>query len=324
MRKFDVKKLVSFNGKIPASAVVMVTPEMAKFWKKAYHFKGQRKLRRDHVEYIKAEIEAGEMDVSAMHFAANQSGVYQVDGMHRIEAIIETGIAIYVAIIVHPARAADVYSKMDIGGSRSPADMYAAKELGKELGISRKDLSCTHRAARMVFEGWKGRKKLPSRITEVFIREFAEEFKLFSDHTKGGLQPRSKRMRRGDISGIALITYRYNPAAAEEFWKGVSHDDMLPKGDPRKALGNWIDRAPTTGGRYFATGCTQVPAWGAASICAQAWKKFLDGEKWDFVPEQKFTGSPHIAVAGTPYDSLLDGNGMFDVDGEVSMSIAAG
>jgi hypothetical protein len=61
-------------------------------------------------------------------------------------------------------------------------------------------------------------------------------------------QPRAitRLLTRQAVVAVALVTYRFSPQAAQEFWRGVASDDRLGQKDPRKALLLYlIDKSPT-------------------------------------------------------------------------------
>src|SRR5690606_17350845 len=97
------------------------------------------------------------------------------------------------------------------------------------------------------------------------------------------------RLYNQGCSAVALVTLKYQPEVATEFWKGLAEDDALAKGDARKTLLDDMKR------RRLETGANNQSAL-TASI---AWNAWFDHRRLSIV---KIAPNAKVRIAGTPFD----------------------
>lgn len=95
-----------------------ITPEIAAEYLK--HNTNNRNIRTSHVEYLSNAIKRGEWVLSHQGIAFNEHGVL-IDGQHRLQAIIKSGIA--VQMLVSRNVGSDVFKVTDGHARRSYGDI---------------------------------------------------------------------------------------------------------------------------------------------------------------------------------------------------------
>ena len=322
--EYNVLKITSLGRKERAAEPVLCTPDMARAWRDAYSFSGQRSLRPDHIAQMSEAMSEGRFEDTPFQFAIEgKNPPALIDGNNRLHAIIDSDTSVWATISVRRVESAALsYSKIDRGRTRTAADAYAAMQLAKRLGISNPELNRLHAAVRNIHNGWNTRIKNDIETTARWCTEYVNEYKAFLSDVNGGDAGTVRLMYKGDILGVALLTYRYSPMKARRFWIDVSHDDGLAAGDPAKALSKWILVNPyATGGRYHGLGLRPMPKWGYAKVCADLWRKSILGEEVKTIRSPGAGAKFQVVVEDTPYDTDKSDFGISDYD---SYGMAAG
>jgi len=99
---------------------------------------------------------------------------------------------------------------------------------------------------------------------------------------------RSKLMTQG-VTAVALVTLRYQPALAADFWGGLALNDGLRRHDPRAML------LADFGTRRLNVGAVNQ----GAAAAAVAWNAFFAGR--DLGSLKVYQDRP-VIISGTPFD----------------------
>jgi hypothetical protein len=222
-----------------------------------------------------------------------------LNGHHRLAAQAESGQVIQWTIAVHDCRtvadAEALYWSFDTTTrARTNETILSAIGFDEKLGTSKTIAEAMYRAAPFLANGlYFGRvdtgfvaRMIDTRLETAL--QFAREARLYEEAIAQA-PPRIKtRLHTVGAVAVGVVTLRYQPEKAFEFWNGVALNDGLRRGDPRHTYVNLIGGAQAKKG----TG-----SW-TANAAAQAWRAFYIDQTLLIL---RVNDKPQVAVAGTPY-----------------------
>ena len=95
---------------------------------------------------------------------------------------------------------------------------------------------------------------------------------------------------RASVLSIALVTYRFQPEMAHDFWPRLARDSGLIEGDPAHTLLRWLRETPA---RHYDNGSY-------ARHVAAAWNAAYEGRQLFRLLARQPTQP--LLVAGTPHE----------------------
>lgn len=285
------------NRKV-ASEWVDLTPTVAEKWLGQNH--DNRNLRRPKVLTYARDMRNGEWTTSGQPIQFDWNGNL-IDGQHRCEAVIESGVTIRVLVV----KGLDPKAKqvIDTGIKRSPADALKFAGYSTNLPI----LGGAARIALLRDSGYL-RTALSHGTPDVSNAEIVSWMDV---HQEAAFAAELAKKTAKNI-GIAPSPWAYclwefellNGAVAVEFatsmseWRGLSG-----KGDPRVAM--------LTAFRKAAEGVRRVPQTGESIYIAfRAWNAWVTGKKLTSVIARGATGTGNdIPKLVRPTAAFLNGFG---------------
>ena len=236
--------------------IVEVSPETAERWLKS-QFEGQRRLRDHHVYLLAQEMESGTfIPHSSIVFADHGGKSYLIDGQHRLQAITLYGKPVKMPVLRRRAESlkevGEWYSSIDQGLKRSAGDAIRAQGLASELSLTERQTARLSGAVRQIATGFldataglgsakKARVRARSNAyVSALMRRWSTEAQTYFSIIQGGEQSNYYLFERASVMACALLTLRYVPEKAKEFWGGAARDDGLARHDPRKRFLVWL------------------------------------------------------------------------------------
>jgi len=147
---------------------MFITPEEAENWLKLSH-QNQRKLNPRRVELYASEMAQGRFQTTPDAIAFNKTG-YLINGMHRLQAIVTSGVSISQFVASNLSDESFVYT--DQGQSRSK------KQLLKSYGLESIHADALFVIAKKRFGGNLSGGYTNKKITNTDFLNIAEEFKV--------------------------------------------------------------------------------------------------------------------------------------------------
>ena len=182
---------------------------------------------------------------------------------------------------------------MDIGAARNNFDGLHA--LGTFDGITTSCRSATVSAVRRIYSGMVSiaREKKSAEELNEMVTPWLELSRQYYE-TINGL-PNSQYLKSARILAVALVTLRYQPVIAGEFWNSIASDDGVSQTDPRKHLIRQItDRNSfiknTSGGQDKRSALYIAKCWDLHFNSKQAQRITIDEKS-------------SVVITGTPYDA---------------------
>lgn len=288
-----------------------VTPNQASVWLKDCAFPGQRRLRPWHVKELENEMRKGRflpvMPVGLVDCTDGKS--YLVNGQHTLHAIVEYGAPVCQIVATYTGATYDdvvsLYSHFDTQNRRTFSDAASASGTVDRTGLTHTQLDALGGALEVIYSGFDKvgtDSRLPVSDKLSFVEEWSPEMRLYAQ-TIAGANGFFKQMKRASVCAVAIVTIRYCPAdRTDEFWRQVALDDGLKRGDPRKALREFLAGTMMSGGN--AIGKKAVTWWQMSRAVAHAWNAWQRGESLQFIRLAK--AKKPIVILGTPYDGTED------------------
>ena len=286
-----------------SSKQVKVTPAMASDWLKHNVFSRQRAMRPRHRDALVREIQAGRfLPGTPIHFVRCRNELLLVNGQHTVSAIEKAGITVTLLVLISSAdtmdEVAEIYSRQDTNLARSVVDSIKARDLHSQIGMSLRQATNVAAAIRFIQGGFRrsgGKVCQEDVLTEV--RTWEEEGNAFFEAVHSGGHD-TMLLMKAPVLSVALATFRYQEAKAEEFWRQVAMNDGLRSNDPRKILHELIDLTRANRGPLIRNNKTVTPAYLARAV-AVAWNAFFSGNSITRInvvdPDRE------ILLKGTPY-----------------------
>lgn len=293
--------------------IITITPELAEriLAEAAYEGQGNRHKTpsaRAHILGFAEMMRRGAFhgEANCVYFCRTPDAVYLADGYHRIAGIVEAAIPIKVRVVVigcEDMRAvAHVYSIYNRQTRpRTWAQVRSAYEVFDEDSPVSKGLrDALHKSIPFILTGFSnsGKRALPPELktdesTFTNSVDWVEACELYQAAIeKRPYRAFNKKFLNPSVVGVALITLRYRPAEAVEFWGGVFASD-LSADDPRSILAETL--------KARREGRSATTPKGLACLVQCAWEKWLTGTP---VKELRVTAQAierPMRVTGTPY-----------------------
>lgn len=277
--------------------IIDVTPAMAAHLLASAWFERQRNISPHHVARLSSEMTRGSFLAGTPIWVcvANDGTKYIVNGNHTLSSVVKSGVTIPLTFVYERVRdedaAAESYITFDIQRIRTWQQAANAVGISDKLKLSKEGI--------MAFKFIKGDFKYDSKVNSqvlsravIFneIKEYESALALLHSCLDGS--PRNVRqiITRFPIFAVAMVTAKFQPSAADEFWGKMARDEGLVKGDPQKALLDYMRNNP---GIY---GSSVGPM--LARAAAVAWGAFFDGRELTVVRPNSVND---LVILGTPW-----------------------
>lgn len=290
--------------------IIEVTPEMAEEWLNS-QFEGQRGLREHHVIMLAQEMESGKfVPHSSIVFAEHDDASYLIDGQHRLKAISLFGKSVTMPVLRRKAASMkevrEWYSSIDQGLRRTARDAIRAQGISAEIDLSERHAGRLSGAVKLIATGFsditsknaarKGGVEVQQARSNAavsdLIREWAPEARTYFGLVQNGEPTNAYLFDRASVVACGLLTIRYVPDKASEFWREIARDSGLLANDPRKRF------------LVFLRDKKERPP-GVARGFAPAWRAFVEGRSLDLLRPEKSTNP--ISIRGVKLDKELAG-----------------
>lgn len=280
-----------------------VTPDIAQQVLDKFNYQNQRPVLRLHVARLASLMESGAwLQGTQIAFAMMpDQTVHLINGQHRLHAVIQSGVTIEAQVLLVPVRDLDechaAYYRFDtVQRARSTATIAGSSGIAERLGIRRMYVTQAITAGVLIKLGLcdtQGQLRDPILSTPdgqmAAIEPWWPYVKIYSDIKTDTYAIQRKMLNAGSMA-VALVTLKYQPERALEFWTGVGADDGLSNRDPRKTLlKDWQARGAV---KNLNAGM---------SVVANAWNAFYRGHDLHHI---KVIPDAPVVVRGTPFNGV--------------------
>lgn len=228
------------------SEILTITPDVATQWLKNYAFAGQRKVNDTHVSFLANEIIAGRFQTSEMRLVHTDARTALTNGQHRLRAVLRSNLPIR-ANVFHVSGGPEVaevdYQSTDIGRQRTMQERYSAGTLEWRKRMNARHFNELSAAMAPIIGGFTPgsfagshpvARSLGNRV-EAMEFWLPEAFK-FLEIAHGMSENSDIVIGRRAVFSVVLVTLKFQPEKAVDFWGGLMADDGLARFDQRKVL----------------------------------------------------------------------------------------
>ena len=279
-----------------------VTPAMAADWLAKHNFSGQRKIRSEKVDSLAKTMMVGRfMAGTAITFDVFGGDTHLVNGQHTLSAIVKSGMTIPLTVIVRRVNSmedvAHDYSRHDTRMSIR-TEMAALEAYALDLGIPHSIVNIASAAMRAILIGLSTpyRKDIDARsdafIKASALRDYKDEISTYYKAIQVAPMLLSC-LRLSPVFAIGIETFRYQPKEAWDFWSVIAQNEGLKKGEPRRALSDFLmlHRADGTPNQTFL------------KAAAHAWNAYFNGRNLQIVRPGCMK---EFFLEGTPHEQGVD------------------
>ena len=224
----------------------------------------------------------------------------QTDGQHRLHAIVASGIPQWLVVKWRDAETeaerADIYGTTDRGLPRSTRDNLIAHELYNDIGLTKTQVSALQAAVRVLAGGFTRTSSLYTIADDLLMegmRDFKEEAARFFAAIAGGDSGITARLTSSPPLAVGLITFRYQPDVAEDFWGRIAANSGLHLGEPEHSAVRLLTK--------HTVQKLGVPKYGRSM--ASAWNARVEGRNIVTLPAN---AAKPIRLLGTQYNGRED------------------
>ena len=280
----EAQHVVSMNGSALGrvkTKEMLITPIIAKEWIENYSFENQRKVRPHWVSFLADEMKSGGFQShTSIQVVIDRNGHHTVtDGQHRLRAIVQSGIPQVFLVVFRDGDPGREYTMHDRGMPRTIIDVFSALDLPTQLGLHSKNVRYLGSAAKFILSDFTQKQaKIHDDVLLSCMREYAPAAQEYFQCVTGGEDRLRDPLRRIATVSIGLVTFRYAPGVAWNFWRGISLNDGLRNGDPRKVAHTHLTTTRSYNARV-ADGLTSVrPEYSAQYLC-NCWNAWVENRK---------------------------------------------
>ena len=287
--------------------VESVTPEKASEFLRC-NYKHNRPPRQHHIDYLAREMQEGRFQSTAeVHMIYCNGEPVLVNGQHTCAAIIKYGKSVRITVrksnTSEHGQIAMMYAfGHDTGLRRTFNDGVGAYNLEEQTGLYRDQVEAAATALRHIRLGFNkelgGHGQIKVSVAEIVDRlgsEWWTYFRQFYTVVNGvDKQLKSLASKRGALS-VAVVTIRYQPEKALEFWRKVFDPDGLEWDHPCIVTRRVLEASKSLPGSQGIT-----PQRLSRQL-ARCWRAYCDGELLRQLPKVADDSAP-IRIVGTPYN----------------------
>lgn len=265
------------------------------------HYDGQRPIAPHHVTLLKEDMRRDRWTPgSQIAFGRLGGRFYLLNGRHRMTSVIESGRDIEFQVLLldaaDEADLASLYYRFDRRQrARSNAEVLAALKVSERFGLSKTMTRAVFDAALLVANGFErpNYQADPVGVRSDDARLATAEAWWAHGATYEGLIAEAPKhvkakLTAAQIVAVGLVTVKYQPELAAEFWGGLARNDGLRRADPRSTLISDFATRAMVGGRTN----------GAIAV-SFAWNAFCERRQLKII---KVFDNATVRLIGTPFD----------------------
>jgi len=295
------------RARVPRINLVLITPELAQQWLDET-FPGQREIREWHVKELVGLMHDGVFLSRPItrHFVGDKA--YVTDGRHRLSAQVKAGksywttVEDYLDCTLEEVRAA--YMAIDRGVRRTDADMVRASDVAHRIDMQSSEVNRLSSAALLIHKKFYPHGSMDQQIEtrspllrahliEMWAPE-AKKYFAIANQAKPGLR---KLLLQRAVMSVALVTLRYQPDQAEEYFTLTALNDGLRMHQPEHTFIRLLTGQLTAGVLINSSAGNCILARQVAAL----WNAKYEGRDVEYV--RNYNPRLPIRIAGTPFTS---------------------
>ena len=286
-----------------------LTPANARAILALWEYHRQRPIREATIHLYLELMENGDWQrYTEMHVGIRPDGSpVLLNGYHRLTALSRLApestftlpVTMSYSLVSDNDDIASYYAVIDTGTRRNQTDAIVARGLAEEWGVPIDVVRASASAAALIltdFTGGRSNSKyaakgrsIPGRMR--FVEDYEQEIKTLAMLVRPATSSHRKTILRSPVVAVALMTLRWQPEKAEEFWTSVVTGEALLVGMPAMTLRNYLSNNPMKGTLEHVY----------ARYVANCWNAFYMDDVITKVQVRAEGVVDLIVIRGTPY-----------------------
>ena len=289
------------------SELLTVTPTMAAEWLDSCMYKRQRRRADWQVQRLTIEVEKHRfIEGSQIHFGVLNGSYHLLNGQHTLSAIVKSGLPVLLSVLYTTVDTEEelglIYGRHDRQRSRKPTEAFHGLGLAEKFSLQPPEIDAFGSAIRYVLSGYRRLSVMTnvevSASTDLAVEmmtQWQDAARLYFECARDAGHGLKQKYRLTPVVAIAIATFHYEPAKekAADFWSIAAKDDGLHRGDPRKALNDYL-RSQSAKGANPVNFMRHV---------ASAWNRWFEKGKLSAVKPGD-AGLVGVTIKGTPFEAL--------------------
>jgi len=237
-----------------------------------------------------------------------------LDGYHRMTVLADyVGSMQFVEVVYRCSSKQamhNLYTCIDTGiGKRLPSDMYAAyagPQAAEQIGRAQvKRLIIAVRFIADLFSQSVAKVQISSTlmycvIADHFIKPMGKMMTLMADDMHG---LETQTVLQQSVLSVALVTLKYYPARACEFWGAIFRDDEMMTSDPRYICRKFLIGLQATTERKGNGARGQQTPRAKSYVVSFCWDKFCRDESMLGIDIESIAKGSKVFIAHTPFSA---------------------
>lgn len=291
----------------------LFSPELAKELLEKNYIKN-RPIRPSQVNYLASEMKAGRFSPAGNICVAMLNGsMALINGQHTLTAIVKSGIPQTLTFQRHfmntEEEVQELYSRYDINIKKTLQNTIVMMGMDKQLGLKVKDVMNISGGVQYLLQQWEsGKRKNKTSFEDMakLCRVWEPQYTNYLSNVPQGDAVVSKRVSNKQVMAVVLLTFKYQPEKALDFWTGVLTDKDQAHDDPRKTLHRYLWKTSTsrTKNNSHANVVSKYDMFCAVVKC---WNKWYDGLPLKQIRTlNKAAEKKALLIKGTPWDGTYE------------------
>lgn len=287
----------------PEDGVCEVSPAYADFILDAAAYDRQRVLRERQVNLLLSIMRAGAFDDDRqIIFARLADRSFLIDGQHRLRALARFDRPIRFTFKVYACASfvevAEHYGRIDFAAQgRDVRDFVRTYDLAAEHDLDVREACVVATAGKVIAAGLAAAPQATAAYQTLRSPDALADFlvpwwpsaRLYLGAISPGAPAVRRCLYRSGVAAVGLLTARWQPDRARDFWTGLARDDGLRQHDPRKTLLAWFGAHRAIDGKLGVANDLRA--------AAQAWNAAWHGRPLQIIRAQRDLS---FELAGTP------------------------
>lgn len=265
-------------------------------------YERQRKISAEHVNVLADIMRRGTwVERGSLDFAQYDGRLILVNGHHRGHAQVQCGRDLEWSICIRPCQSFEdveaLYYAFDTNvRQRTKEQILHGSGFAEQNGLTPTTAKAVFGAVSYIAARFSTSRSdqdyLTNRVMDLRFKvavDFSAEALIYEACIAGASSALRRKLLNSGTTAVALVTLKYQPDLAREFWTGVALNDGLRRYDPRHTLVNDLQTRTMNSG--WAHAATAAPA--------VAWNAFFEKRELKII---KVIDTPQVRIFGTPFD----------------------
>lgn len=293
---------------------ILITPSLAETILTNLNYSHQRLIRPKHVEMLSTQMKNHEFTPGTQISFGElpDNSLHLVNGQHRLKAVISSETPIMFQILITSCKDETELNTLWRRNDRMVVPRTISDIIHSEGIASHHNLRIN--VAQAVYQAMlviNSKFRLTSRHADPYLMrsdearlKMAKDWWEYAINFQTATQTAPSKVKRtiynAGVTAVGLVTFKYQPEKAHEFWYGLSENDGLRKDDPRNTYVRYLYNTERAKGKSHVE---------TAKAVSCAWNSFFQDKTLSQIriPD-------HVLIKGTPFSELQVGEIEFEAN----------